>query len=497
MDLRPQGSLRDIVFTLFKFRWSALSIVFFALLIALFYVLIIRDTLYDATAKLMVRIGHEQAPPQSITGQMPMVMGYRYQDVNTEIDILTSADLLGQIVDKFGLDKPTPPKPPPPGLFARTRYEVKAAVRTVRDWIDIGLLAIGLRDPLSQREKAIATLQSGLLVTPQKDSNVLVAHLLLPAREGTAVVLNAIIDEYLDFRLRLYRNDKSEKFFQRAHVDAEIALKDTEARLRQFEAGNDIRILKRQEELLLEQITEAERFLREAAYKRDQAADKVKRLEHELQQAEPDVAIFGVFDEASLSQRLVQELTDLQKEREQLRLTDLDSSPRISNNRARFRTLLGMVASNLRSTAREMEESLQARLRARNQLSERLEKLHNLEMEWEALTRKRRLDEETFLIARKKHQDSATESALDASSVGNVSVIERAIDPMKPVGMRKSTMLGLALVLAIFSALAWVSLAEFFDHGIYQADFLERMTGAPTFATLPRLTRKKRMLESE
>src|SRR5688500_17468628 len=100
MELRPASSIRDIVFILFKFKWSALAIRVTTLFAALVYVFLIRDSLYDATSKIMVRIGHEQAPPATVVGQMPMVMGYRYQDINTEIDILQSADLLGLIVDR-------------------------------------------------------------------------------------------------------------------------------------------------------------------------------------------------------------------------------------------------------------------------------------------------------------------------------------------------------------------------------------------------------------
>src|SRR5690242_14479888 len=93
-ELRPPSSVRDIVFILFKFKWSALAIFFVTLGAALIYVVLIRDTLYDATSTLMVRLGQEQAPSPTLVGQAPMVMGYRYQDVNTEIDILQSADLL-------------------------------------------------------------------------------------------------------------------------------------------------------------------------------------------------------------------------------------------------------------------------------------------------------------------------------------------------------------------------------------------------------------------
>src|SRR5687768_15096016 len=155
-----QTSMRDLAFILFKRKWSMIIIFMATMISATAYLFLIRDDLYEVTAKVLVRIGHEQEPPATVMSERPMmIVGQRFQDVNSEADILSSTELLAKVVDELGLDKPGPPAPVPPGLIAKTRYHAKAFVKTVKQIQNEILIRIGFRIRLTPREEAIAMMQ--------------------------------------------------------------------------------------------------------------------------------------------------------------------------------------------------------------------------------------------------------------------------------------------------------------------------------------------------
>lgn len=484
-EIFPQVSLRDLVFIVCKRKWSIALVVLLVLLGAGVWLFIIRDDAYTTTAKVLVRIGQEQATPATVLGTPAPVLGQRSQDVNSEVDILQSTELLAQVVDELHLDIPSPPKPPPAGLLARMRYHLKAFAHDVKEWLNEWMIRIGLRERLTPREKAIYLLSQGLVVNPQRDSNIVVATLTVPFRQHSSIILNTLLEHYLTFRLGLYQDD-SVKFFQQQVAKAEADLRRAEDDLQHFENSGDISRLDRQEDLLLTDISEIESKMKddERAYR--EAASKVSRLEQELQSKDPNLAVVGEFDRDSYPQAVLRQLTELQRERERLRMTELDNSEHIRNNRDQFNTLAGLLAANLRSVLAEKKAVYDHRKEQLAALDAQLQGLHGKATSLDDRKRHVRVMEDDYLFYRKKFEETSAQQILEQKRIGNVAIVEHATDPLLPTGMRKTTLLGLSFAGAIFAALLWVSLAEFFDHGVYTPEALQEYLKAPVIAVVPR-----------
>ena len=484
-DLVPLVSLRDIILVLFRWKWTITTI--FAVTIATTVVCLwlIRDEFYVVTAKVLVKIGLEQTPPTTVLGASPAVIGYHEADVNSEIDILTSSELLIQLIDRLGMDKAGPPPPVPERLLARVKYYAKSAVQWFQEWKEAMLIRIGLRERLTLREKVLARLQKTIMVQTQKDSNVIVANLALPFRENASVVLNALLEDYQRFRLKLYRN-KGDEFFEKQLVRISAQLENAEKELQAYERKWQISAQHKQEELLLEQISQGKILLKEAEVELGQAAFKVQRLDEELSRKEPNFGALGGFESDSFQQGILAELAGLEKEREQLRLTELDRSDRVRNNRSQFEALGDLLAANLRSVLAEKQRTYETRMASVVELQSDLDEFHGQQMSWGALKRRARNLENDHLFYRNKLEESiATDAALAQETISNVTVIEHAMDPLAPAGMRKLFLLGLSSMAAAFAALAFVSVAEFFDHRIYTPEALERSLGTTVIAVLP------------
>src|SRR5947209_10298425 len=105
-------SARDLVAVLFRRKWSIAFIVFAGIFATVIWLWVVRDDTYELTAKVLVKIGYEQAPSNTILTDRPTnVVGQHAQDVNSEIDILQNTELLGRVVTRLGLDRPSPPEP--------------------------------------------------------------------------------------------------------------------------------------------------------------------------------------------------------------------------------------------------------------------------------------------------------------------------------------------------------------------------------------------------
>jgi len=336
-----------------------------------------------------------------------MITTFRDQDVNTELAILGSTDLMVYIVDQLGMDKPEPPKPVPAGLIPRIRYYGKAAVREIKDYFEEIMITVGLRDRLTPREKAIAMLQKSLGGVAEKESNVLDVKLTLPNKEAVNIVLNTLLDDYLAFRMKVHAIPNAVDFFGNEAAQARSQMQDSDARLKQFESESDIVSIDKQQQVLIEQISQAQQLLVDAEITKYEAAGKMRRLEAQMKLKEPDIAVIGLFGKSVLPEEMLLQLADLQREREKLRLTELDDGVRIRNNRAQFKALLDVVESNLRSLTTDTEAAWQFRKHEVETLESRLKTLHDRQMQWTALSRNSHVLEENYLFHERKLKEAS------------------------------------------------------------------------------------------
>jgi uncharacterized protein involved in exopolysaccharide biosynthesis len=480
-----QTSFRDLLVIVFKHKWSALTIVTAGMFGVLFWMFFIRQDKFDTTAKILVKIGHEQANSSTLSRPAVMITGDRSQDVNSEVGILLSNDLLDALITHFNLDKPAPPKPPPPKLLPRIRYEVRKTVALVRAWKNQWMIALGLKEPLSPREETLAQLRQAVLVTPERNSNVITVHLFVEQREYGAELLNKLLDLYQVFRLKLYKEHGTPEFF-RAEADRTFAdLRQAEEQLRAFEAHWNISAIQKQKEVLLEQIASEQSARNSVQIEVRDVAAKLARAEQERGAPEPDVGSIGSFQANTFPEALLQQLAALQAERERLRLTELESSPLIRNNREQFRLALQMVAAHLRSVLADKQSNFERRAQLVAGLQNQVRSLQDKEGQWSALKRNIRMLEESYQGYQKRYDETAATAVMEQRNIGNVAVIEHAVNPVVPSGMSKVRILGLAALLCLFAAAAWMGIAEFLDHRVYTVAAVEQHLEAPVLEVIP------------
>jgi uncharacterized protein involved in exopolysaccharide biosynthesis len=321
-NILPQTSARDLAFILWKHRWSTIFIIIGTIVGTLCWLLFVREDLYPVTGRVLVKIGREQAPPPTVLGASPLVVGYRSSEVNSEMEVFTSAELINQVIDEMKLDQPGPAPQQPEKLVPRLKFQLQQTFSGIRDDYNELLISAGLRERYTLRERVFATLQKGIQVRAAKDSNVFAISLLTPYREGSREVLNTWIDKYLAYRQRLYSNGGF-GFFSGVVNQSLKDLRAAETRLQEFEDTERISLLAKQKEQLIEQITRTQTALTDAEIERDESRVKVERLEAELRKDDPNFGALGDFPRDSFQHNILADLAELEREREKLRMTEL------------------------------------------------------------------------------------------------------------------------------------------------------------------------------
>lgn len=476
-------SLRDLVFVLFKWKWGAITIVVTAVVAAIIYLGFIRSPAYTVVAKILVKIGHEQASPPTLLGSTAPVFSYRSHDVNSEVDILTSQVLIEQLVEHFQMHVKQDP-PVPEGLIPRLRYEFKRIKQAAEDLYSEALIRVGFRERLSDKETVVFGIAKGLVVMPMRDSHVIRVEMTLPGRVGSSFILNKYIELYLDYRREIFSDAGAVDFFVTQADDALVALDEAEAELEAFEATHNISNLAKQKEVLLAQIAETRKSLEDVEVEMRDAALKVEKLERELASDDPDIGHLGEFEVNSFSEKLMRDLAELRREAQRLRMKEFEGGTRTMNNRHQFQVLLGVLASNLRAAHAEQVHRFEERQRDLEALEGELAELQASQRGWASAKRRVRVVEQEYLFAREKLEETRALVALEQRKLGNVAVIQPAIDPLLPAGIRKARMFAMIVFIGVLGALVYVALAEFFDHRFYSADALEEQLQAPVLAVI-------------
>lgn len=141
-----------------------------------------------------------------------------------------------------------------------------------------------------------------------------------------------------------------------------------------------------------------------------------------------------------------------------------------------------MATRHLNSLLQQRQEETAIRAGAVRDIGERLRSVHFLQTQQSRLKRNVATTEAEYLAFMTRYEEARATAGLDRARIGQVAVVASAIDPLTPAGVRKSYILLAALAAGILVALLWLTIAEFFDNGVYTPAHLENILNAPVIA---------------
>lgn len=486
---RNSITIRDGASALFR-RRTLVLFTFIAVVLGTATVTYLLPNKYESRMKILVKNQRvDVAITPEATGGAPVGVETEISEneINSEIELLTSRDLLTQVV------KETPLSQPVAAAFWRRSM------------------------PEAERLEKIETdLAKDLVINPVKKANVISISYAANSPEVAAAVLKKLGELYLEKHLQLHHPTGASDFFKDKADQYETQLHDAEKQLTDFQQGNNLVVLPQQKDLTLQRTAEAKSKLLESEATVNESTNRIKRIEQQLAVTPKRIITQSKSLPAQYSaERLNTMMVELQNRRTQL-LTKFRPDDRLVREvDEQIRTTRQALAKAESQTATEqatdlnpLRQSLETDLsRARleqtgaqarrdtlaAQLREYEGSLKNLEgdtTKHNDLQRQVKEAEENYQLYAKKREEARIADELDRQKITNVSIAEAPSVPRIPAWPNRPLNLVLGIFVAALLSLGTVFSAEMLGDTIHTPRQLEALTGSSVLATVPENSRK-------
>jgi uncharacterized protein involved in exopolysaccharide biosynthesis len=486
----PSSTLRDLMRVAFRHR-QLVTLCFFGVLAGAILAAIVLPEQYEARMKILVK--HERVDPvvmseSNISFATPQLSNQPVteEDINSEVELITSRDLLEKVVETCGLD-------------ARPSF-----------WDFLHPNAAAEKDLRIAR--AVRQLDNKLKVEPVKKSNMIEVRYASPDPLLSARVLTTLADGYLVKHLAVNRPPGAFSFFQQQAEQYQKELIEAEARLADFSRDQKHGAVSPQiqRDLVLQKTNEFEATLRQTQASIAQTRERIRALEA-LAAATPSrlTTADRKFDNSQLLQQLKSSLLTLELQRTEL-LNKFEPSYRLVQQvEAQIAQTRAAIAAAEKAPLREETTDRnptyqyvdQALAQARADLASyeaqavattRIVRdyrssallLDQKEIEQQDLIRTAKSDEANYLLYLNKREEARISDALDDRRIVNVAIAEAATAPALPVHSR-SLFAMLGILFAVLVSVGAAFAADYFDTSFRTADEVEAFLNTPVLAAMP------------
>jgi len=475
-------SARDIATVLFR-RKMLIATLFLTIAAGAAVVTFLLPNQYESRMKILVKNARADVVVTPERTGETTYHNVTETQINSEIELLKSKDLLEQVAIKSGLADQQPPT--------------------------LGVTDVSGSLPL---EKAIRQLEKDLVIIPVKKADIIQVTYTARSPELAASVLQNLRDLYLEKHLKLHRPPGTYEFFKTQADQHKEQLRGAELKRDAFQQRMNVVALGPEKELNLRKMADAKSQLLEAHAAVSEATQRIAKIQQQLSTLEPRIMTQSkVLPNQLSSERLNTMLVELQNRRTQL-LTKFQPEDRlvteveqqIKDTTAALEKATKTVAVEQSTDLNPLRQTLEAELakeklqqagqKARRedlvkqaqQYQALLSKLENATTEHDNLEREVTTVEDNHQLYAKKQEEARIADALDQQKITNVSIAEAPTTSRLPSKPNRPLNLALGLFLAGFVSLGSVFVAEFSRDTVRTPRELESYVGLPVLATVPK-----------
>ena len=441
----PVGSLRDLLRVLFR-HLGKMLVVFAAVVGIGFAAGRLIPPTFRSEARVLVRVGRANVTldPTVATGPTVGISQNRQIATQSELVILKSPVLYGELVDAVGVDRVAPGK---------------------------------------SRDEAIAALEGATRAFVVPNTNIIALHCEAGDAESARDLLTTWIDSYQRKHLEAHRTAGSYDFFKAQTRRFVERIAGTEAELQKLRADTGVIDPGSQRQALLEREKDLRREVQLACLAVATEEARIVALENQ------DPA-------GSVVDSVRQKLVDAQLAELDLATKYQPSSPRVTGARDKVRgtlEILAEVGGQRRSAALAVargelavqvarRDAVVAQLRGvRDELREFVTKEQRIEQ----LQRDLRLDRATHERYVSSLEQARIDSALEEARISNISVTQPPTLPVEARAPRPSLFLAIAIVVGALGALVVAFVAEVVDPSLRTPDRVRHLLGTAAFGSVP------------
>jgi len=469
----------DILQVIFK-RKRLIATVFLAIVLPALLSTALRKPSYIATAK--VQISTQRSDPTLQPTDLTRLEAIQLNEslVNSEVHVITSRDLLEQVVLKLA--------PSRDGASPR------------KD---------GPKIPLYGEQ--LLTLSQNLAVTPIKASNVIQIDYKNSDQMVATRVVNRVIDEYLGYHALVHGREGLSRFYDEQGRLLEQESRKADDAFVRFSEAEGIVSPKDEIQAQVRMVAEVGSALRDVISSISGTEERIRAVREQMA-AQPEVIKRSQFlDVNPVVTQLGAQLVDREVDRVGLlrKYTELDRHVRdnadeIADLRAHLeaetREHPTIVSHQLYRSNPIREERLHTLLDLESQLREmrarqvsldddvsraqrQLMGLQQKAVEFDRLDKERTARRDTYELYVKREQEARISQAMDEEKLVNVDVVQRPALPLQRVDMQRVSTL-VAMIAGLVVGLAAAFAREFMSPTLHSEGDVSRHLGLPLMASI-------------
>lgn len=454
----PARTVRDVLETVFRHKKMGLLFLLIVMLTTL-AVLAFKPSQYTSTAKLIVRRGREGVfldPVISSGNALPLHKEWE-SEINTELEILESRELLTEVAERLGDDLLSrEEESAASGMLKPVRIVLGPARRLL---VKFQKSLAGLSaDPGEDRapggsSKAVEAIEDSLIVKSPEKSDIIMVSFSAASPKLARDVVAQLVDIYLDRRIDVHRVPGAHQFFGQ------------------------------QTEQLLHELKAAEDSI--SAIKNGTGVSSLEESRHVLQTSIGTIRTQQLQNKSALAAANARVVT----------LRAMLSRQDSGNPGAKTSALLDPTERlELQATLRSDEVAQAALLaeageydRQLEQLRQELAEVNTLDAPIRKLEREQELLEEKYRKYYRDEEQARINEELETRKISNVSIVQNATVPSKADPSGKALKFFAAIFMGLFGAVGIAFGADYMDPALHsEADVAERL-GQRTLLVLPRL----------
>jgi uncharacterized protein involved in exopolysaccharide biosynthesis len=512
----PERSLRDVYYVLFRHKLKVI-LFFIAVIVTVTVGTFLASEIYQSDAKLLVRLGRESVSldPTATTGPVISVGQSRENEIKSELEILNSKELVEKVVDAIGPeaflkspDEINEKNDSPNADSQNTINEIRKKLRLASEGM-MDLLSPLALNPLSDRDKAILKVMKNMEIEALKNSNVITISFEAKSRKLAQEAINKLIGFYLDKHINVHRTRGSYEFFDKQTGEFRNTLAQAEENLRELKNKTGIASLEEQRRVLVKRIGDLEQEVdgTESALAASRA--KVQALKKNLSglpetlvtqetsgtgNQGADLMRDRLYGLQLKEQELLSKFTENSKQVQEVRrqITEaqalLDKEERTRTqvtkglNEAHKQVQLALLAEE--ATLSSLEAKVREQRAQLNSTRGELKAINDSEIRLVQAQREMDIQDANYRKYYEKLEQARIDQALEVGKISNISVVQPATYPVKPVRPRKMLNLALGLFLGVFGGIGLAFFSEYTAQGLSTPESVEKRLGIPVLATI-------------
>lgn len=451
MDQR-QFFVRDILTVIFK-RIKLiifLPILIFAVVAAGNY---LWPPTYESSSKVRLVRGREVSqsdPTVTHSGQDMTMISLTVEDLNSEIELVHSRDLLDKVVT--GLNLHENPDFPVGRSLLRTPYlAARAIVDTILDLTQI-------RQKPDPKDRAMGQLRNALRVQPVRDSYVLEITCRLGTPQLSQEVLNKVVEVFQQQHIEVFSTPESSGFFAKKKEQTKAELDEAEQAMLETRQKQDVGLVETEIELLNEDYTKNARLLGQL--------DELARVIEGQDLATRHVSLLAIETEQTVVREMQLRLYELILERNRVNQS-------LGANHPQVQSLNGQVGEAVADLRMAIDNIQTATSTKQDATKARLNELNMVKRDFDAKQREIDILAANYELYSNKYQESVISEELAAKNVSSIRVVSSASSPTNPVSPNRLLNLIVAIFGGIIISLGLAFFFEYLDHGLKTPEDVE------------------------